>query len=88
MKEKDGTYMALYWDGKPEAYFIRGHVLKNEACKTLEREAEVDPDDVGYVKHKYGRWGFSDCEDFNRSLNVYDVQSRGTFKITECVIKQ
>lgn len=87
MKENVGTYIALYWDGNPEAYYIRGHVLKNEACITLEREAEVDPDDIGYVKHRYGRWGFSSHEDFDRSLNVLDSPNRGAFKITECVLK-
>ena len=87
MKEKSGTYIALYWDGNPEAYYIRGHVLKNEACHTLEREAEVNPDDIAYVTHKYARWGFSSHEDFSRSLNVHAAPSRGAFKITECVIK-
>jgi hypothetical protein len=87
MKEKDGTYIALMWDGKPETYYIRGHILKNEACKELQSQQEIDPDDVAYVKYKYGRWGFSQHEDFNRNLYVKDEPSRGSFKITECVMK-
>ena len=87
MKEKDGTYMALCWDGEPEVHYIRGHVLKDAACRELERQAEVNPDDIGFVRHKYGRWGFSSHEDFDRSLYVLDSPSRGAFTITECVIK-
>ncbi len=89
MKEKDGQYIPLNWDGSyPEAYYIKGHVTKDAAYKTLQHQEGLNPDDIAYVKHKYARWGFSSNGDYEHQLNVYDNTSRGAFKVTECEPKQ
>jgi len=81
MKEKDGEYIYLIWDGRKEAFYIKGHVSLEYATEVLEREEEYTPDNA---THKYARWGFASHEDFKHQLNVYDTLRKGTFKVTEC----
>jgi len=87
MREKHGQYILLYWDGKPEAEYIKGHVTVEEAQVEYARQSGSKQQFTGIV-HKYARWAYADeftCEGCEFQLKVYAVPSRGTFKVTECM---
>lgn len=81
----DGEYMALMWDGSPDAYYIRGHVNNEQGLETLRDEEIIDDDMViGYARHIYGRWSMEPGENGNHHvLREYNNPGRGRFKITE-----
>jgi hypothetical protein len=84
MREKDGEVIYMVWDGRREAYYIKGHVSLEYATEVLEREEEYTPDNA---THKFAKWVLCNHKDFKHQLNVYDTPRRGAFKVTECECK-
>ncbi len=86
MRYEYGQYMALIWDGTPDAYFIKGHVSDALGKETIEAEACLDAREaeaLGEGEHRYGRWSMEPCEDGNgHVLRDYKDPGRGRFKVT------
>ena len=80
----DGEYIPLCWDGRPYAYYIKGHVRHEVGIAILEDEEIIDEDTIiGHGQHIYGRWSMEPGEDSNHHvLREYNTPGRGRFKIT------
>lgn len=81
-KFANGEYMSLSWDGKPDAYYIMGHVTHDEGIEILQREGIIDNDTIiGRAEHIYGRWSI-ETDEHLQMLREYSSSGRGRFKIT------
>lgn len=75
----------MCWEGKPNAFYVKGHVGSIEAREKIAKEENLDPACL-FNAHKYARWVFPQegtpygC-DF--TLKVYPLPGRGRFKVTE-----
>ena len=86
MRYENGEYMSLIWEGgRPDAYYVRGHVSRSEGIDTLINEGAIDEEsEVGEAVRKYGRWSMEGDmpEGCNCVLREYKESGRGRFKIT------
>ncbi len=85
MRYNDGEIIDLSWDGRPDAYYIKGHVSHEDGIYTLIDFGKIDnAADVGQAVHKYGRWSMQgDAPDgCNCVLRDYKNPGRGRFKVT------
>ena len=86
---KEGEYMYLVWDGRPDAYYIRGHVEHAAGVDILIQAGAVDceelRDELGQAEHIYGRWSMQGDapEGCSCVLREYNTPGRGRFKITK-----
>jgi len=87
MKEKPGEIILLCWDGKPDAYYVKGHVPYNEAIYAVCDYEGFDPEKMK-ASHVWAKWcrvseddGFP--EGVELSFRVQKKESRGWFKVTE-----
>ena len=84
-KYKDGDYIALVWENKPEAYYIRGHIEMPEGINIILSEELIgSPDNLGQGRHVYARWSMQGDapEGCTCILREYDKPGRGRFKVT------
>ena len=81
-----GEYMPLNWEGRPDAYYVMGHIgneagkdiIINEACLD-----EVEAENLGQAEHIYGRWSMEPGEDGNQHfLRECKGPGKGRFPIT------
>ena len=89
MKEKDGEYIYLNWEGKANAYYIRGWVSHEDGIQILFGESQIDKEnEVGQANHRYARWSMEAGDDGNRLMfRDYKHPGRGRFKVTEFAVK-
>lgn len=87
-KYADGEVIELYWDGRPEELYVKGHMPTGEARFLLEsyygtRNGSLydfeDPEPI------YGRWSCEyDCDGERASvLRTYRQPGRGRFPVME-----
>lgn len=84
-KRKDGQYIPLCWEGKPLAFYVKGHIETSEACETVARNEGADHTTL-YGTHKYARFVFRQegtPDGCDHTLKVYPHPGRGLFKVTE-----
>jgi hypothetical protein len=48
-RQVDGEYIPLLWEGKPDAFFIKGHVSEHDALAELEEQEVLT---TGYRDYK------------------------------------
>ena len=85
MSYKHGEYIPIYWDSEcgDEPEYIKGHVSEEEARAVLERWESGRGEGAISVRHCYGRWVFSQSDDYDRELRTYSEPQRGAFALTE-----
>lgn len=96
MKERIGQVMDLYWtgDGRPDAYYVRGHVELSEALEALTEYYELPAEELGIKtgRHAWARYVFAGWvlrgDGVDHALRVYDDHSRGAFPVTEFRVEQ
>lgn len=93
MKEKIGEPINLIWDGKPDAYYVKGHVDKDEAIDTIcdyEGFPLLVCDMV--ADHIYAKWCKATEDDMvdgcDFSFRTRHVARAGWFKVTEVRLKK
>jgi len=84
MKAAEGEYIPLIWDGKPDAYYIRGHVSHEEGIEILLEDGVIYEDTIiGQAQHIYARWSMEPGENGNQHcLREYNKAGKGRFKVT------
>lgn len=80
MREKHGEYIFLYWEGGPDAWFVRGHVSDEEFRSVILKEEDVSH--YGTITHAYGRWSVDAGSESDLTLCVYRYPGRGRFPLT------
>jgi len=85
MKYQHGQYIPLYWDDPYETtpHYVRGHVSESEARSALDSFERGMGNGELRIAHKFGRWVFSQSDDYDHELKVYDTPQRGAFALTE-----
>lgn len=84
---QDGEYLSLWFDNGWDAEYVRGHVTKEIAIASAEREH--GPFNVDMVTtHKWARWEFPteterDQLGFDRTFRPLAEKQRGAFPVTE-----
>ena len=84
-KYKDGEYIPLVWEGRPDAYYIKGNVSREDGINILIGEGVIDnATDVGLAVHVYGRWSAQGDapEGCTTVLREYLEPGRGRFSMT------
>ncbi len=90
-KNRNGEYIALVWDGFPDAYYVRGHIALPEAlAKVIGENCLDDAVGIGEGKHVYARWSMQGDapEGCTCVLREYKESGRGRFKVTAFQCKQ
>lgn len=84
---REGEYICLYWDGEPDAWYVKGHVSEEIARQECVREEAIGPEEEIAIWHKYARWVFADesarLDGHERVFHTSMLPSRGAFKVTE-----
>ena len=70
-----------YDDDMP--HYVRGHVTEQEAREALKRFDRGMGDGELTIEHKFGRFVFSQSDEYDHELKVYRMSQRGAFKLTE-----
>lgn len=81
----EGEYIPLIWDGKPDAYYIKGHVSHEDGIKILFEGGIIDDEtEVGQAQHIYARWSTQGDapQNVTQVLREYNKPGRGRFKVT------
>lgn len=80
---RHGEVISLYWEGDPEAEYVRGHVTPRDGCEALAR-AGRDAADYQSPTHEYGRCSMDArrADGCDWVLRVYQSPGRGRFLIT------
>lgn len=86
MSYKHGERIDINWDSGPYEVtpeYIKGHVTESEARAALEAHERGYGEGPMTLRHIYGRWVFSEGDEYDRALNTYTEPKRGAFKLTE-----
>ncbi len=86
MKYAHGQYIDLVRDPYDHAHvpeYVRGHVTEQEAREALNRFERGMGDGTLTIEHKFGRFVFSQSDEYDHELKVYSIPQRGAFKLTE-----
>jgi hypothetical protein len=80
--EKIGEYIHLFWDGGPEAFYVRGHIPALDAMEEIAKEVG-DKYFFGLAEPIYGRYSceHSRLEGIDQILKEYDSPGKGRFPI-------
>lgn len=84
-KSNHGEAIFLYWEGDPEADYVRGHVSWIEALHALANEYGRGNHCVGRADHVYARWSQENlCTSIgvDAILREYPTRGRGRFPVT------
>jgi len=81
----NGEYIPLVWDGRPDAYYFKGHISHWDGMTYLLEEEIIDEETIiGPARRIYARWSMEPGEDGNQHiLREYTKPGRGRFKVTE-----
>lgn len=91
MREKNGELIQLYWEGRPDGYYVKGHVSDAEAVSAVESYYGDDVPCTGAdIKHVWAKWvpvgEDSDVpEGCDFELRIRETQRAGWFKVTRLV---
>ena len=83
---EDGELIVLWWDGEPEAYYVKGWHSQEHVTEQLIKEEIINSSSqVSIVNETYARWniGRDECGEPMSFLHQKDGAGRGRFKVTE-----
>jgi hypothetical protein len=89
MKEKIGELIKLEWDGRPDAYYVKGHIDKGEAVTVVEDyHGALSMGKSPVVNYVWAKWCTATEDDgvpegCEFTLRVQQEESRGWFRVTE-----